>query len=440
MFRKKFNLKLFILLSLCLILQFNQIFCAQLPRFLGSEKKFRSYIYNPNEVYRYIGHYTYQGFIEFEAGETINTISMGDPTIWMFEHLENRLFLKPIGENNSQTNMSVITNKRIYHFELAAKEASGINDKDLVFVVKFSYPEEQDKNIVELAKSEKSDKPDFTDLSIYNFDYQYVGDNAITPIRVFDNNQFTYFQFANKNSEIPAIFSVDGAGYESLVNFRSSGDFIVVEQMSPQFTLRSGVEVVCIYNSRMYNQNKNLGGIKYSNQNSINRLSIETKKPRKKPNYPIIDNGNQSNYHDLNNSLQGESAFNYSSLENSPSINNSNTQNNAYFQQNNQNTNLPSKNNDSFQNNKAIYMPNLNSQTNSLNSEINQNNKILEKSVKNSPNLTKNQPQLNNKIIQNYNQNQQPNPTNQVPSILYQNKKAQLTQDDDFIPNFVTPD
>ncbi len=244
---------------------------SQMPRFLGSEKKFRSYIYNPNEVYRYIGHYTYQGFIEFDEGESISTISMGNPTLWMFEHLENRLFLKPVGEDNSETNMTIITNKRIYHFELAAKEAKGINDQDLIFVAKFLYPEDEDKNILEFNKSEKSDEPDMSDLSIYNFDYQYVGENSITPLKVFDDQQFTYFQFARKNSEIPAIFTVDSSGFESLVNFRSVGDYIVVEQMAPQFTLRSGQDIVCVYNSRLYSTKNSNNNSNYYNKNNSNK-------------------------------------------------------------------------------------------------------------------------------------------------------------------------
>jgi type IV secretion system protein VirB9 len=257
----------------CNLLANQELFASQTPRFLGSEKKFRSYIYNPNEVYRYIGHYTYQGFIEFEAGESISTISMGNPTLWMFEHLDNRLFLKPIGEDNSETNMTIITNKRIYHFELAAKEAKGINDQDLIFVAKFSYPEDQDKNILEFAKSNKSDAPDLRDLSIYNFDYQYVGDNNITPLRVFDNNKFTYFQFSSKNGEIPAIFTIDSSGYESLINFRSTGDYIIVEQIAPQFILRSGFDIVCIYNTRLYNQGKVIGGMKQSSSQSIDKTN-----------------------------------------------------------------------------------------------------------------------------------------------------------------------
>jgi type IV secretion system protein VirB9 len=248
---KNFLLNIFLLLIFLGFFSSN-IFASQSPRYLGTEKKFRSYVYNPNEVYRYLGHYTYQGFVEFEADETISSISMGDPTLWMFEHLGNRLFLKPVGENYSETNMTIISNKRIYHFELMAKEAKGINDKDLIFVAKFVYPDEKDKNIVEFPRVEKPDLPDLRDLSIYNFNYQYTGDPSIAPIKVFDNGEFTYFQFTKRNAEIPAIFSVDSNGSESIVNFRTAGEYIIVERVSPQFTLRSGSEIVCVYNSAMY--------------------------------------------------------------------------------------------------------------------------------------------------------------------------------------------
>jgi type IV secretion system protein VirB9 len=229
---------------------------SQMPRFLGAEKKFRSFIYNPNEVYRYIGHYTYQGFIEFEEGETVGTISMGDPSLWLFEYLGNRLFLKPVGEDHSETNMTVITNKRVYHFELFAREAKGINDQDLIFVVKFSYPDEKDKNIVSFPRVAPSDEPDMRDLTAYNFNYQFTGDQQIAPIKVFDNGEFTYFQFSQKNAEVPAIFAVDPQGFESLVNFRSAGNYIIVERVSSQFTLRNGSDIVCVYNGNLYSNGK----------------------------------------------------------------------------------------------------------------------------------------------------------------------------------------
>ena len=277
---------------------------SQMPRFLGTEKKFRSFLYNPNEVYRYIGHYTYQGFIEFEQGETIGTISMGNPSLWLFESLGNRLFLKPVGEDGSETNMTVITSKKVYHFELMAREAKGIADKNLIFVVKFVYPDEKEKNIVEFAKTNLSDEPDLRDLSKYNFNYQYTGEKSIAPSKVFDNGQFTYFQFSNKNSEIPAIFNVDADGFESLVNYRVSADYVIVERVGAQFTLRNGSEIVCVYNINLYSSGREKSSLKNNNEknNELKNFS-----PALVPNQPfqslspntsnntIIPSANQSN-------------------------------------------------------------------------------------------------------------------------------------------------
>ena len=248
----------YLLLNIFMMLSFLPCnsYSAQLPRYLGSEKKFRSYVYNPNELYRYFGHYTYQGFIEFEAGETINTISMGNPTLWLVETLDNRIFLKPVGEDNSETNMTVLSSKRVYHFELVAKEARGLNDKDLIFVVKFSYPDDKDKNLVEFAKTPPSDEPDMRDLSNYNFNYQYTGEKTIAPSKVFDDGVFTYFQFNSKNSEVPAIYSVDSEGFESLVNYRIAGNYMIVEKVAPQYSLRNGGDIVCVYNMQTYTNGK----------------------------------------------------------------------------------------------------------------------------------------------------------------------------------------
>lgn len=224
---------------------------AQKPRVISSETKFRSYVYNPNYAYRYLGHYTYQGFVEFDEDEKVETISMGDPTLWIFQHQGNRLFLKPIGENNSQTNMTVITNKRVYHFELIAKEAAGIDDEELIFVAKFIYPDEKDKNIMKFPKAITNDNPDLRNLNLYNFNYSYVGKSSIVPVRVFDNGEFTYFQFSDKNAQVPAIFSVDNDGFESMVNYRATKDYLIVETVAPQYTLRNGADIVCVYNNKL---------------------------------------------------------------------------------------------------------------------------------------------------------------------------------------------
>ena len=80
---------MFKIVLLFLFFCFNS-FAVQLPRIIGSEKRFRAYIYNPNDVYRYTGYYYNQAYIEFEEGETPQTITMGDSVPWAQQVVGNK--------------------------------------------------------------------------------------------------------------------------------------------------------------------------------------------------------------------------------------------------------------------------------------------------------------------------------------------------------------
>ena len=72
-----------------------------------------------------------------------------------------------------------------------------------------------------------------------------------TPIKIFDDGEFTYMQFRDKNMEIPAIFAVDENLRESMVNFKldpSNSNLIIIEQVFQKLTLRSGKKIVCVFN------------------------------------------------------------------------------------------------------------------------------------------------------------------------------------------------
>jgi len=213
------------------------------------DHRVRVVTYLPDEVYKYTGHYRYQSSIEFAHDETIQTISMGDSTAWMLNPSGYRLFLKPV-EQDATTNMTVITNKRTYLFELHARETDDIEDKAMVFVMRFNYPEE-----IEAQSTTKflDSVPDVEEEpEKYNLKYTISGTDAIAPIRIFDDGQFTYFQFADKNADIPAFFMVDHLGNESLINYRTRGDYIVVERVAKRFTLRHGAFIVCVFNDNNF--------------------------------------------------------------------------------------------------------------------------------------------------------------------------------------------
>jgi type IV secretion system protein VirB9 len=225
------------------------------PRPIQIDHRVRTAVYQPDNVYRYTGHYRYQSSIEFGKDESIVTISMGDSTAWMMNPSGNRLFLKPI-EQDATTNMTLITNKRIYLFELHAKDTDDINDPSMVFIMRFIYPDETNSEIVTSLKDNVPELDLKEHPEKYNFNYTIAGPDETAPIRIFDDGEFTYFEFRDKNAEMPAFFWVDKDGNESLVNYRTRGPYIVVERVASKYTLRHGSNVVCVFNEARLEKSK----------------------------------------------------------------------------------------------------------------------------------------------------------------------------------------
>jgi type IV secretion system protein VirB9 len=229
------------------ILAAQPALALQSPRPIATDSRIRTVRYSPNEVYQFIGHYGYQSAVEFEADEKIQTVSIGDSVAWLVNPSGNRLFLKPI-EQNALTNMTVITDKRSYLFELHAEETKDIRDSNMVFSYRFIYPQAD----AAAFGTGLDGIPDFErEPEKYNFNYSMRGSSTIEPIRIFDDGEFTYFEFRDKNAEIPAFFRVDSAGSEELINFRKRENYIVVERVASRFTLRRGADIICVYNDKM---------------------------------------------------------------------------------------------------------------------------------------------------------------------------------------------
>jgi len=108
---------------------------------ITTDNRVKTYVYNENEVYTLMIFYGYQTSIEFAKGEEVSNISMGDSYAWKVNSLGRRLFIKPL-EDNMHTNMTVITNKRAYQFDLFSKKIDGKFNKELVYVMRFYYPED----------------------------------------------------------------------------------------------------------------------------------------------------------------------------------------------------------------------------------------------------------------------------------------------------------
>lgn len=218
------------------------------PMPLAVDSRIRTVLYNENEVFHFVGHYGFQSSIEFDEEEEVQTISIGDSVAWQIIPSGRRIFLKPV-EPDANTNMSVVTSEHVYQFELDAKETEDVRDKEMVFVLRFVYP----KNEYVRNFSLGSQLPDLEgEPEKYNFSYTLSGPDNIAPIRIFDDGTFTFFEFPNKNAEVPAFFTVENDDSESILNYRVLGDYIVVERLAPRFTLRHGADIVCVFNENLY--------------------------------------------------------------------------------------------------------------------------------------------------------------------------------------------
>jgi type IV secretion system protein VirB9 len=225
------------LVLLFTLVNFNA-YATSKPRPMGGDSRIKIISYTPNTVFQYVGHYEYQSIIEFGQDETIQTITMGTPSPWQLIPAGNRIFLKPI-DDDASTNMTVITDKRMYFFEMSATEATSITDSNLSFIMKFVYPEQYQAQAAAIQQPNTTSGPDLSHPELFNFNYSISGPGKeIEPLQVFDD------------AEIPAIFKVNSDGTEALVNFRFQGGFAIVEMVTGRYTLRHGSSVICIFNNK----------------------------------------------------------------------------------------------------------------------------------------------------------------------------------------------
>ena len=219
---------------------------------IATDARIRFLAYNEFQVFRVVANYGYAVTIEFGPDEMIETVSAGDTISWQIVPAGRRLFIKPM-EHDAHTNMTVITTKYTYNFDLDAIEAKP-SAASQTYLIKFRYAEAVGvmntgaAGASPLARGLVSQPRRAAD---FNFDYRLKGDKEVMPTFVFDDGVFTYFQFADRrNKTLPAIFLVDKDGNESVVNYRMEGEYMVVERLGQTYTLRGGESVVCVKNYR----------------------------------------------------------------------------------------------------------------------------------------------------------------------------------------------
>ena len=132
---------------LILVLAPLNCYALREARPIGTDSRIKVMVYHKDDVFKFVGYYGYQTSIELSPDEEVASVSMGDTTAWQVVPSGNLIFIKPI-DDQATTNMTLITNKRTYFFELYAEETNDIRNPEMAFTVRFIYPEEEDNQYI----------------------------------------------------------------------------------------------------------------------------------------------------------------------------------------------------------------------------------------------------------------------------------------------------
>lgn len=218
--------------------------------------------YNALNVFKLITFYGVSTNVEFDKSETIKDVAIGDEQAWKIVPRKDHLFIKPIAED-ANTNVTVVTDKRSYQFILTVnnrdqKDKKAWADPNLIYALKFRYPADEAAKLAAAAAQQAQRAKTAAIQSRLeqagdnpandNLDYWVAGSYAISPSAARDDGRFIYLTFAN-NRDMPAVYSVDTKGNESLINTHvANGNTLVIQRLVPHLMLRKGNEVASVVN------------------------------------------------------------------------------------------------------------------------------------------------------------------------------------------------
>ncbi len=222
-----------------------------------ADSRLVSHEYSADEVVRIDGKLGVQATIGFAEDEHIENVAVGDSQEWQItpNKRANLLFVKPLAAA-ARTNMTVVTDRRTYFFDLIAAPRA-----KPVYMLRFTYKEEE-------KAPEKPAQPDRASLTpeeraamsgdpvaapadpaMLNFAWTRKGDAQLMPSRIYDDGEATYLLW-NEKQAVPAILVRNEKGEEGPVNYAVRGNTIVIDDVPSLIVLRSGKASATLQNVR----------------------------------------------------------------------------------------------------------------------------------------------------------------------------------------------
>lgn len=179
--------------------------------------------YSPDRIVRLETAPGYVLAIEFSPDERIETVAIGSNSGWQVtpNRRGNHLFIKQ-ATGALDTNLTVITDARRYLFTLMPGYGAGA---ETPYSIRFSYPE------IDTAPE--------VSVEAIHATYRLSGARALRPLQMSDDGQATSIIWSPELS-LPAVYAVDVAGREVIVNGAMREGAFVIDAISPKYVFRLG--------------------------------------------------------------------------------------------------------------------------------------------------------------------------------------------------------
>ena len=215
----------------------------------AADPRLKSVHYESDKVVQVQGRLGYQSMIEFGQGESIENVAVGDSAAWQVtpNKRANLLFLKPLMAK-AKTNMTVITDQRTYLFDLSVTSSGNAAMYNLRFTYgpKPAARPQQRLAYPSLLASAPAAAPAVAQPKL-NYDWKRKGDKEILPAYFYDDGRALYLQW-KAGASMPALYERDDKGREALVNYRSQGQFVIVDQVPERLVMRLGKKEALLVN------------------------------------------------------------------------------------------------------------------------------------------------------------------------------------------------
>ncbi|RMO70465.1 P-type conjugative transfer protein VirB9 [Pseudomonas syringae group genomosp. 3] len=247
------------LTALLLLTSSLPVFAESMGTGSSLDRRVQTAIYSPDEVYRVQATVGRGALVQLQSNETINEntglMVSGDPKAWSIgpNKAGNMVSLKPITDQEPDTNLTINTNRRTYLIELKLVKRT----QDSTYLLRFTYPEPPKK-----SGAVRRDAGNPCDGPVQNGPYQKRSDSesrSIAPFEGWDNGMLTCFRFTGTGPR-PVLYQVLPDGTETVVDAHNEQNVVVVHGVSRLFRFRLNSLVVEVRPTTQVNTGYNFNG------------------------------------------------------------------------------------------------------------------------------------------------------------------------------------